>query len=277
LYDELSLVASHLNIGYYSWRAGELNNLRFKGGGTARLNPALNPGTAAVMNLFSKFYEMPDWERSLFGTGNFLDLYEQMFGDPWQRAATIEPLLGPGVVQPVLELPFLPGQTWSFTGGPHRVLNLGSAVGALDFSPTTGSGGCGVSLAWATAPAAGLVTRSRDGILVLDLDGDGFEGTGWVLFFLHLAETGRLPAGAYVETDQQLGHPSCEGGRATGAHVHMARKYNGEWIAADGPIPFVLSSWLAHAGERNYEGYLSRDGQEVHANPGGSQTSLIER
>jgi hypothetical protein len=52
-----------------------------------------------------------------------------------------------------------------------------------------------------------------------------------------------IAEGTLVEQGDALGHPSCEGGRSTGKHVHLARKYNGEWIAADGPIPFVLSGW----------------------------------
>ena len=45
-----------------------------------------------------------------------------------------------------------------------------------------------------------------------------------------------------VETDDRIGHASCEGGVSTGTHLHFARKYNGEWVLADGPLPFVLSS-----------------------------------
>jgi LasA protease len=277
LYDELTLTANHLNIGFYNWRTGDLNQLRFKDGRTARLSPLINAGTAAIYNLFAKFYDQAGWEAALFGEDDFPGLYFQLFGDPWERASGIEPLLHPGVRQPELELPFPAGERWSFTGGPHRTLNLGSPFGALDFSPVTGQSACAVSRAWVTAPAGGLVTRTGDGILVLDLDGDGSEATGWVLFFLHIAAQGRVSAGTLIETDDPLGHPSCEGGSATGTHVHLARKYNGEWIAADGPVPFVLSGWTAKMGNRAYEGELVKDGQNVYANPGGSQTSLILR
>ena len=277
LYDELTLAANHLNIGYYNWRVGSQNRLRFKDGETIRLSPALNAGSVGVYNLLAKFYERNEWEAAVYGEKSLLSVYMAMFGDPWLIAAPTEPLLNQSVEQPVLELPFLGGQRWSFTGGPHRVLTLGSPLGALDFSPVTGQAGCAVSTAWATAPAAGLVTRSENGSLALDLDGDGNEGTGWVLYFLHLADQERVEAGVRVEKDQPIGHPSCEGGNATGSHVHLARKYNGEWLAADGPVSFVLGGWVAHAGERIYEGYLSSNGREVHANPGGPQTSIIER
>ena len=112
------------------------------------------------------------------------------------------------------------------------------------------------------ASAAGLVVRSGNGLVVLDLDGDGHEQTGWVLLYLHVSSDDRIPVGTWVDEGTHLGHPSCEGGLATGTHVHFARKYNGEWIAADGPMPFVLNGWRAHAGEAAYKGTLTR-GEEV--------------
>jgi hypothetical protein len=119
--------------------------------------------------------------------------------------------------------------------------------------------------------------RTGEGFLILDLDKDGYEQTGWVLFFLHLAGEGRTAEGALVQADDRLGHPSCEGGIASGTHLHLARKYNGEWIPADGPLPLVLSGWESVAGEKNYAGYLQKEGEIVTANPGGTRTSIIMR
>jgi hypothetical protein len=63
---------------------------------------------------------------------------------------------------------------------------------------------------------------------------------------------------------------------ATGTHFHIARKYNGEWILADGPLPFVLGGWQAHAGPNNYEGTLTKDGQTITAcTCGSSETKII--
>jgi hypothetical protein len=114
-------------------------------------------------------------------------------------------------------------------------------------------------------------------MVMLDLDGDGSEQTGWVLMYYHLAQDGLIPAGTQVALDDSLGHPSCEGGRATGKHVHIARKYNGEWLAADGPLPFVLSGWRAVADARNYQGSLINGNRVVYSSPGGSQTSVLQR
>jgi hypothetical protein len=62
-----------------------------------------------------------------------------------------------------------------------------------------------------------------------------------------------------------IGYPSCEGGRSTGTHVHVARKYNGEWLPADSAIPFTLSGWVAHKGSAAYKGTLSKGGLIVTA------------
>jgi murein DD-endopeptidase MepM/ murein hydrolase activator NlpD len=101
------------------------------------------------------------------------------------------------------------------------------------------------------------------------LDGDGHEQTGWVLFYFHMAERDLIAAGAQVKVGDLLGHPSCEGGRATGTHVHIARKYNGEWIPADGIVPgivpFVIGGWTAEQGDAPYEGRLTRVGAWVEA------------
>jgi LasA protease len=59
--------------------------------------------------------------------------------------------------------------------------------------------------------------------------------------------------------------------------VHIARKFNGEWIAADGPLPFVLSGWRAVGASRAYDGFLVRDERTISASPGGSSTSAIIR
>jgi murein DD-endopeptidase MepM/ murein hydrolase activator NlpD len=277
LYYELGFAATQLNTGYYGWRVGTLTVLQFHDQSRVRLSPKLNPGSVALQRLFGKLYDQGPWYAALYGEAGFLDLYRRMFGDPWERAARVEPLLPAGLTQPDLELPFLPGERWSFSGGPHLSWNTGTPRGGLDFAPVTGEAACVTSRAWATASAPGVVARSGYNVVVLDLDGDGFEQTGWVVLYLHLAEDTRAQAGERVGMDAQLGHPSCERGNSTGTHVHIARKYNGEWIAAAGPSPFVLSGWEVRMGERNYEGQLVKGDQVVAANPLGTQTTIIVR
>jgi LasA protease len=275
--NEILLLAKQFNVGYYGWRSGLQTALKFADQSRARLSPELNAGTVALQWVFSRFYAPGPWQDILYGPQGFLDLYRQMFGDYAARAAAVEPLFRPGLVQPELELPFRPGQRWSLTGGPHVSWDTGSPAGAIDFSPVTGEPACSVSRVWVTAPAGGVVTRSADNVVALDLDGDGHEQTGWVLVFMHVADKDRVAKGAQVNEDDHLGHPSCEGGKATGTHVHLARKYNGEWIPIDGTLPFILSGWEVKPGPRPYQGYLVQEGKLVTANPGGNQSSIIIR
>ena len=113
--------------------------------------------------------------------------------------------------------------------------------------------------------ADGVVVRSETGLVVEDLDGDGNEHTGWVLIYLHIATIGRAPIGQHLQKGEALGFPSCEGGEATGTHVHIARKYNGEWMPADGVIPFNMEGWIAHYGDAAYLGTLTRGTQQIIA------------
>jgi hypothetical protein len=124
--------------------------------------------------------------------------------------------------------------------------------------------------------APGLVVRSETATVVLDLDGDGDERTGWVVFYLHVGNEDRVPAGAVLETGDIIGHPSCEGGRATGTHIHITRKYNGEWISAEGPLAFNLEGWIAHNGSQPYQGTLTRFSRTVTACECSDNRSHIE-
>ena len=277
LLQQLRWAVNQLSIGYYGWREGRLTEIRFSDGVTARMSPTLNAGTAALQYYFAQIYDSQQWLDALDPDTGFPALYEQMFGNSWLRAQSVEPLFPPDLTQPKLNLPFLIGPIWSYTGGPHGAWEHDGSWAAIDFAPASTQSGCVQSDAWVTASAAGLIVRSKTGVVVLDLDGDGKEQTGWDLIYLHIATDGRVPLGKWVESGDLIGHPSCEGGRATGTHVHIARKFNGEWMTADGPIPFVLSGWQVHAGEKPYKGTLTRGEVTVIASQFGTFTSQIKR
>jgi murein DD-endopeptidase MepM/ murein hydrolase activator NlpD len=277
LYKQLVWAVNQLSTGYYAYREGRLTEITFKDGSRARLAPDLNAGTAALQYFFAQLYDRPQWEAALDPVSGFPALHAHMFGDPWERALAFEPLFPPGVRQPPLSLPFMRNWQWSYTGGPHGAWEQDGAYAALDFAPGSTESGCVDSSTWAVASASGLVVRSGKGLVVLDLDGDGREQTGWVLVYLHVTSDGKLPVGTWVDKDDKLGRPSCEGGVSTGTHVHIARKYNGEWIPADGPLPFNLGGWVAQAGAEAYKGTLSRDGKTLTACTCSSSDTLITR
>jgi LasA protease len=277
LYKQLTWALMEANIGYYGWRAGKVTELTFPDGSTLRLAPDLNAGTVAVMYLFSKIYNQPEWNEVLYGPDNFFDLYNAMFDDAWMRAKTVEPFFPTDLTQPELVLPFEVGKSWTLTSGPHAVWGPEGVLGAIDLAPPTAAPGCLPSDEWVTASAAGVVTRSENGAVVVDLDGDGYEQTGWAVFYMHISHEGRVQVGDWVNTGDHIGHPSCEGGVSTGTHLHIARKYNGEWIPADGPLPFNLGGWIAHEGEAAYYGTLTRGDAVITSDVNSSYISKITR
>ena len=108
-------------------------------------------------------------------------------------------------------------------------------------------------------------------------DGDGYEGTGWELLYMHLENRDRVPVGTVVRAGDRLGHPSCEGGVANATHLHLARKYNGEWISADGTLPYVLDGWVSAGLGREYDGYLMQGGVTLEAYDGHAASNEISR
>lgn len=267
LYRQLGWVVNQLSLGYYGWRRGLVTDLSLTDHSSARLPPDLNAGSAGLAYLFSRLSDWQGWQEAMDPETGILGVYRHMFGDPWIENDASEPLFPPGLVQPDLILPFQTGRNWGFTSGPHQAWETEGALAALDFAPPSNEYGCHRSREWAVAVADGVVARSDHGALVLDLDGDGFEGSGWAILYMHLEDGGRVPAGNRVDRGDPLGHPSCEGGPADGTHLHIARKYNGEWIAADGPLPFTMSGWETEAGYRPFEGILTRRNHTVVANP----------
>ena len=259
LYSQLAWAADQLNLGYYRWRAGWAGPYIMSDGSIVMPGPGINAGTAGIQQLFSQLYPVDDWRR-VVDQGGFEAKLRELFGDPFERQ--VEPLLPGGLTQPELQLPFEQQDVWSFTGGPHSSWGQGAAWGALDFAPPGFAFGCVPSEAWALAVGEGVIIRAGEGEVILDLDGDGFEQTGWSILYMHVENRDRVGAGDYVRSGDRIGHPSCEGGVTTGTHIHIARKYNGEWIPADGDMPFVMDNWVSEGLGAQYDGLLIR-GNEV--------------
>lgn len=266
LYKQLVLAAGKLGTGYYGWREGTLLALTFPDGSSLRLAPELNCATVAWMYYFAQTRNQDAWSEALYSEHSLLGTYEAMFGNPWLIAQEYASLFTPGMEQPALDLPFESGIVWSYTSGPHAAWGAVEVRAALDFAPPADAPGCLPNSTWITAAAPGFVVRSDNGTVVVDLDGDGNEETGWNIVYLHVGTTHRIPLGAWVEKGERIGHPSCEGGISTGTHLHIARKYNGEWIPADGPLAFNLSGWTAKAASVPYQGWLIKGEEVVKSN-----------
>lgn len=265
LYRQLMWLVEHLNDGYYGWRSGSLTELTFTDGSKIRLAPQLNAASVALMNLFAQMYDRTEWQHHLAMRSDFPSLYADMFGDPWVRAEKVEPLYDADLTQPPLSLPYLPGHTWSYTAGPHSAWEKHGPQAAIDFNPGGYENSCEPPQEWVVAMSSGRVARLEPGVLLLDLDGDGNENTGWVVLYVHLLVNYDIKVGDWLENDTIIGFPSCLGGPATSAHIHIARKYNGEWMLAGGAVPFTLDGWVVSGLQEPYFGTMSKDGQTINS------------
>jgi hypothetical protein len=220
LYRELSIAATQLNVGYYGWRQGKLTELKFQDGTVARIAPQLNTGSAALQHLFSKLYKPGPWREALYEPGDFLALYQEMFGDPWARAAQVEPLFGWDRAA-AARAAISPRELGSRVGA--YILNTGAPLGGRLFSGYWGrrlssSGGC--------RPGG---HRRRQRRRHRWMDG---QGTGWTLRALRAGSGGAWHAG---EGDDPSGIILR---KASPGFVHIARKFNGNGCLHQGP-PFV--------------------------------------
>jgi LasA protease len=272
MYLQLVWAANQLNDGYYRYRTGSLVEFEHLDGRIERADPWQNAASVSLHYYFSRLLDGDDYLGAVAYDG-LAQAYRNAFGDPWAEEVTHLP---GSLVQPEFSLPFKPGLAWAFTGGPHTAYGTAAPFAALDFAPGAITGGCTPSDEWVTAVAPGVVVRSEIGTVVLDLDGDGDERTGWTIFYYHIGTEGRVSTGTVLQTGDPIGHPSCEGGRATGTHMHIARKYNGEWILAEGVLAFNLEGWIAHNGSQAYQGTLTRGGHTVTACECSDAGSFIE-
>ena len=278
LYKQLVWAAQQMGIGYYGWRYGKLAEIPFyknpKPDEPIYFNPVLNAGSVALQYLFAQLHTYEDYEEAIYDANGFLQQFYLDFGNVWDYYQDDPHGFNDELTQPELLLPFARDDEWAITGGPHESFTTGSPLGALDFAPRMAESGCARSDSWITASAPGLVLRTSVGTVVVDLDMDGHEETGWVLYYLHVRTDGKAEPGTVLPLFGRVGHPSCEGGAATGTHLHIARKYNGEWVQAYGAIPFDMCGWTPFGGE-SYLGGLQRGDDIIYARTYASAETLV--
>jgi LasA protease len=274
LYIQLSWAANQLNFGFYSWNVGAISSAQLTDGTDITFSPTLNAGTVAVQRLLALLKGSDGWLKSVSAEGVYAT-YVSFFGIPFDLS--VEPLIPTGLTQPDMQLPFEKGDTWSFTSGPHSAWGDGAAWAALDFAPPSEIFGCYQTDIWEVAVADGLIVRSENGEVVLDLDGDGLEQTGWTVLYMHVEDRGRVSVGTRVRAGDRIGHPSCTGGYSTATHLHLARRYNGVWISADGSLPFVMDGWTSQGSGVEYNGYLVKGNKSIVAEDGIIDENQIKR
>ena len=197
LYFQLAWAADRLNYGYYGWNLTGLTTMEFSDHTRILFARGLNAATIGIQYLLSQNSDYPTWQQAVSENGLYRT-YVNLFGDPFYGA--LASIIPDNLQQPTLTFPFPAGQTWYFTGGPHGGWGDGSAWAAVDFAPpddiTTVTSSCYVSQFFATAVAPGIIARTSEGTVILDLDGDGDESTGWTILYLHMAAQDRVQEGS---------------------------------------------------------------------------------
>jgi LasA protease len=260
LYLQLVWAANMLNNGYYGWRTGDLTEIEHLDGTIERPDPWQTAASVGFQYYFSLNFSTLQYNKAI-GPDGLARTYRKLFGNPWTAD---QPHIPVSLKQPDFGFPFADGETWNYTGGPHAGWGMFELLpwAAVDFAPPATASGCVTATRPVVAVADGVVVRSQTGVVMEDLDRDGDERTGWDILYLHIATDGRVPVGTLLKRGDYIGYPSCEGGEATGTHVHIVRKYNGEWMPADSAIPFDFEGWIVKNGSGPYEGFLIR-GKDV--------------
>ncbi len=257
----MGFTANRINAGYYGYKRDGFWIFHLPDRSQAISAAGINAGTVGVQNILAIHSDFDTWRQALGPNGLMAD-YQALFGDPFSYE--VKPLVPINLTQPPLSLPWPTGQGFYFTSGPHAAFVDGSAWAAVDFGPPDVLGNCFYSAEPNTAAASGIAVVARQGEVQIDLDGDGNIQTGWVLLYLHVAldfDTS-VQVGQQVTQGDVIGYASCEGGLANSSHLHFARRYNGEWIEAGGPVPMNLSGWLVQPNLVPYEGTIVK-GNEV--------------
>jgi LasA protease len=279
LYKQLSWLSNELNHGYYGWKYRGRNIVDFQDGTRFIYEPTLNAGTVALQYTLALNNSVSQWSLDVSENG-FSATYQSYFGEAF--VDNIELIQYP-LSQPELTLPFPSGDIWRFTGGFHGGWGGGSAWASVDFAPPDdrqdGDSFCYISQFPVTAVSSGVIARVGGGALVLDIDSDGYESSGWTILYLHLSIDPTLTLGQAVQVGDKLGYASCHGGFSTATHLHIARRYNGEWIPADclncpeqyQSPSFSMSNWeVVGLQNQEYQGYMinTSTNQQVVAEQG---------
>jgi murein DD-endopeptidase MepM/ murein hydrolase activator NlpD len=256
LYLALSFTANRINAAYYGYKRDGFWIFTLPNQTQAISRQGLNAGAVGLQNILAIHSDNWDtWVHELSPDG-FLTTYKTLFGPPSTYESS--PVIPIDLTQPPLSLPWQVDKGFYFTSGPHPAYVDGSAWAAIDFGPPDILGNCFYSDEPITAAADGVVVAARQGEVYLDLDGDGLIQTGWVLFYLHVALDLDVPVqvGQHLKQGDVIGYASCEGGLANSSHLHFARRYNGEWLAAGGPVPMNLSGWVVQPNLAPYQGTM---------------------
>jgi len=204
--------------------------------------------------------------QALGGIGNFEAAFGYFFPDtdPLDTSNNLEPETTPP--DDYFQLPFPLGATWTFSG--VHSWSGGDAYpdrSSLDFStPWSNYPDAPYKNTVAAAPGDAVIHEPNPAITDIPCWVEIDHGGGWSTHYYHLVNLGSSGAVGPMSSNQLvggIGTETCNGGWASGPHVHFSLFYNGAPYDLEG---LKLSGWTIHAGPSGENTYFSgsfeRDG-----------------
>lgn len=247
-------------------KSGSMPKIRFADGVEVQIETPVSSASYAVANAVAAAQEStaliaPSIEG---GSGGFVETFDLLFPEVDRLDASNDIL--PASVPPadLFQFPFPLGGKWRF-GGPHNWAGGGGyPFSSIDFNTGWGSSTpFPYHYSVAAAQGTGRVFAPNPAYSDLPCWVKVDHSGSWTTYYYHLQNV-RPPGGiGSVMPNQPLGTIAteiCNGGFATGAHVHFTLLYNGAFVSLEG---VKLSGWTVHVGpsdEPYTSGSLERDG-----------------
>jgi murein DD-endopeptidase MepM/ murein hydrolase activator NlpD len=239
-------------------------NFKFEDGTQADLTWSNSSASYAVTVLKAKGLQNKPTRTTAQAIGG-MDDFGGAFGfffpetDPLDSSNNLEPETVPP--DDYFQFPFPLNATWTFSG-VHSWAGGGSYPdrSSIDFSNSLSTAPYKNTVAAAPGDAVVITPHSGNAPCWVEID----HGGGWTTHYYHLVNIGSDGAIGPMSRNQMIGgigEELCNGGFATGPHVHFALFYNGAPYDLEG---LKLSGWTIHEGPRDQDpygtGYIERDG-----------------
>lgn len=267
-YDHLYTYGSRRNLRPEA--TAKTLTLSFADGQTMAYAPGSSSGTFAVASALATGTDPLTWQSMVTGTwgSGFAAVFAELFPeiDPLDSSNNINPLSLPA--PDLFQFPFPLGAAWKFSG-VHSWFGGGGYPdrSSMDFL-----------VAWpeypddpyrnaaAAAGGTGLIRTPYQGRPPCWVEVN--HGGGWKTSYYHLGNLAAPgPLGTVGRNDPvgAIGEGTCNGGSATGPHVHLTLWYNGALYDLEG---LQLSGWTIHAGASGSNpytsGYIERGGTSLN-------------
>ena len=258
-----------LNEGFYGFETGRLVELELPDGTIERLDPWQNAGSAALRYFFSQMLETTtDYQRAVEPDG-FAATYEKLFEDPW--TTEVEVLPGSLAWIPA-GLPINPQGGWQAAALPEGNLKSMPWSGVMaGFHASIQDSKDKNAYGKVFASIGGTITRMDASQLVVSQAGMR-ETQGWSVVYYGVNVKPGLKEGDMVEIGESLGHVNA---LAWNASFWLARKFNGEWVGANGVVPFTLGGWNLAMDKDGRNLTMHKTEMTIYSQPSKSQSNLI--